>query len=102
MARLVISLIWTVVVGALFFAAMQEASRWERGILLLFLAFGLLAIWREYRALRRRQSLRIETENGTTVYVWIELNGTLCRSTEDPRPEWDAADGDGDGDGGGD
>jgi hypothetical protein len=55
----------------------------------------MLETWREWRP---RRSLRTEVENGTTVYICIDVDGRERRSGDDPRLGWDASDGDGDGD----
>jgi hypothetical protein len=67
----------------------------------LFPLAGLVATYGTWLAWRRRRSLRVEERDGTTWYVWIEIDGSERRSTKDPRDDWDSdADGDG-GDGGG-
>ena len=101
MFRLVFAIIWTaVILGALLIGAGRDG--FERAILGLMLAAGLLFVWHSWRDLRRRRSVRTEREGDATVYVWTEFDGTERRSDRDPRPDWDAADGDGGGgDGGG-
>lgn len=67
---------------------------------LVFLGLVAYAVLKWFGKSRRRKSLR--REGG--LYVWLELDGSEKRSTDDPRPAWDAedaADGDGDGGGGG-
>jgi hypothetical protein len=102
MYRLVFALIWTAGTLVLALVATGGMTTWERALIYLFPAFGLMFTALSWLHWRRGQSLRTEVENGVTIYVWIDFRGRECRSTEDPRPDWDDADGDGDGDGGGD
>ena len=102
MFELVFAVLWTVVSTALIVAGFDGLSQWERSVAMLFPVFGLFAIVLSWRRLRRRRSLRVETEGDSTWYVWIEIDGRERRSTRDPREDWDS-EGDGDGgDGGGD
>jgi hypothetical protein len=79
----------------------------EPGVLFFFaLAVGVLlfvgALHQGRARRRRRGSLRRERgPDGAEVFVWIELDGSERRSTRDPRPDWDSAEGGADGDGGG-
>ncbi len=109
MARLILSVIWTVFATGICIGLFLQERDAGNGLLVLalmvvFLLFGLVFMWDSVRRLRRRNSVRKVRENGADTYVWIEFDGTERRSRRDPREEWDAADGDGDGggDGGGD
>jgi hypothetical protein len=100
MFRFAFVTLWTGLALALTIAVQDEADAFQRAVLILFTAFGgvfMVVTWREWR---RRRSLRTEVENGTTVYVWIDVDGRERRLGDDPRPGWNASDGDGDGDGG--
>jgi len=103
MFRLVFAVIWTAGTLMLALAVTAELKPWERALIYLFPAFGLMFTALSWLHWRRGQSLRTEVENGVTIYVWIDFKGQECRSDRDPRPDWDDADGDSDGgDGGGD
>jgi hypothetical protein len=97
MGRFVFGTLWTALTLALLLATYDQMRGWERAVLALFPAFGAFFMWGSWRDLRRRRSLRTNVENGITIYFWIELDGRERRSSRDPRPDWDAADGDGDG-----
>jgi hypothetical protein len=97
MYALVFSVLWTVVSAFLIVTNIEDLDGWERGVALLFPLFGLFAIHASWLHWRRRRSLRIEQRDGMALYVWIELDGRECRSTKDPRDDWDGGDGDGDG-----
>lgn len=99
MFKMVFSVLWTVGTFYLVTQTTGDAQPWERSLSFALPLFGLLAGWVSYTHWRRRRSLRTEVENGATIYIWTELGGRECRSTQDPRPDWDADD-DGDGDGG--
>ena len=101
MYALVFCILWTVGSTALIFGNFDDLAVWERSLALLFPLGGFVATYCAWLAWRRRRSLRIETADGATWYVWIDLDGRECRSTRDPRDDWDS-DGDGGGDGGGD
>ncbi|MBF9059861.1 hypothetical protein HKCCSP123_11780 [Rhodobacterales bacterium HKCCSP123] len=101
MFALIFSILWTVGSTALILVNFDDLVGWERGVVLLFPLAGLFATHSAWLARRRRRSLRVETRDGTTWYVWVELDGSERRSTRDPRDDWDS-DGDGGGDGGGD
>ena len=107
MGRVIIAGLWTTgaVLGCVLVLGDAEAVAREpqRLAILLLPVIGAALLWDVARRLRRRRSLRQVTEDGGTVWVWIDLDGSLARSTTDPTPGWDAADGgdgDGDGDGG--
>jgi uncharacterized membrane protein len=102
MFRFAFVTLWTGLALAMTLAVQDEADAFQRAFLILFTGFGAVFMVVTWRQWRRRRSLRTEVEGGVTVYVWIDLDGRERRSTDDPRPDWDAADGDGDGDGGGD
>ena len=99
MKHMIFGTLWTAGCLYLLVTSLDGAAPWQQAVFVLFPAFGLLMIWSGYRSWRRWRSLRIETVGGVTIFVWVEFDGTPCRSTEDPRPDWDAADGDGDGGG---
>jgi hypothetical protein len=99
MFPLIFSILWTVLSTVLIASTFSQLEGWERAFALLFPVFGLIFIHASWLRWRRRRTLRVEEEGGTTWYVWIELDGRPRRSTKDPRDEWDADDGDG-GDGG--
>ena len=102
MYRLVFAVIWTTLTLLLALFATDGMEPWERKLIFLFPAFGLVFTVLSWMHWRRRSSLRTEVVGGATVYVWIDFCGRERRSETDPRPDWDAEDGDGDGDGGGD
>lgn len=103
MFALVFCILWTVVSTALILGNFDDLVGWERTVALLFPLAGFIATTSAWLALRRRQSLRTETRDGATWYVWIDLDGSERRSTRDPRDDWDSdGGGDGSGDGGGD
>jgi uncharacterized membrane protein len=89
--------LWTGLALVATLAVHDEADNLQRTVLILFTGFGAVLILVTWRQWRRRSSLRTEVEGGVTVYVWVDLDGRERRSTDDPRPDWDAADGDGDG-----
>ena len=101
MFALVFCILWTVVSTALILGNFDDLVGWERTVALLFPLAGLIATYGTWLAWRRRRSLRTETHDGTTWYVWIEIDGSLRRSKKDPRDDWDSDGGDGDGDGDG-
>lgn len=93
------SIIWTILVAlfVLFFEfdPGPEYQKHEQIGKVIFAAMpfvGLLFIWDSFRKLRRFRTVRCETIDGETVYVWTELNGSEKRSTVDPRIEWDKED----------
>ena len=103
MYALVFCILWTVVSTALILGNFDGLAGWERMVALLFPLAGLIATYSAWLALRRRRSLRVETRDGATWYVWIDLDGRERSSTRDPRDYWDSdGGGDGSGDGGGD
>ena len=99
MFGLIFCILWTVGGTTLIVTNFGDLVGWERGVALLFPVAGLIATYFAWRDLRRRRSLRTETRDGTTWYVWIELDGSERRSTRDPRNDWDSDNG---GDSGGD
>ncbi|MFY9246954.1 MAG: hypothetical protein WAO88_14305, partial [Roseicyclus sp.] len=86
MFALVFCILWTIVSTALILGSLDGLSGWERMVALLFPLGGLFATYSAWLAWRRCKSLRIETLDGATWYVWIELDGSKRRSTKDPRP----------------
>jgi len=97
MNTLVFNIIWTVLaaLGAWFIAYEPDWQSQEAFVKIIFTAMpfaGLLFIWDSLRKLRRFRSVRCETIDNETVYVWTELNGSEKRSTVDPRIEWDKED----------
>jgi hypothetical protein len=99
MGGLIFATLLTVAALALIVATFDQMRDWERAAVVLLPVFGAFFMWASWRDLRRRRSLHTQVENGVTVYVWVEFDGSPCRSTRDPRPDWD---GDGDGGDGGD
>ena len=99
MFALVFCILWTVGSTALILGNLGDLAGWERMVALLFPLGGLFATYSAGRALRRHRSLRIESRDGTTWYIWQDLDGSEQRATRDPRGDWDT---DGGGDGSGD
>ncbi len=99
MHTLVFSIIWTALAAlfVLFFDLDPgpEYQKHEQIGKVIFTAMpfvGLLFIWDSLRKLRRFRSVRCETIDAETFYVWTELNGSEKRSTVDPRIDWDKED----------
>ncbi len=99
MYTLVFSIIWTVLTAlfALFFNLDPALADQKHELLLrsgfaVMPVFGLLFIWDSLRKLRRYRSVRCETTDNETVYVWTELNNSEKRSPVDPRIAWDKDD----------
>jgi hypothetical protein len=101
--RLILAVVWTSGTLAMAAAFDGQMQGWERAALWAFPVFGAVFTGLSWLHLRRARSLRVETEQGVSVFVWTDLSGRECRSDRDPRPDWE---GDGDsgsgGDGGGD
>jgi hypothetical protein len=97
--RFVFALVWTAITAVLVAGTYRTVEGVERYALLFMPVFGAGFAYLSWLYLRRERSLHTESEHGVTVYVWIDLNGREARSTADPRPDWDEADGDGDGGG---
>jgi len=102
MGQLIFAIVWTgIMIFIVAFGGLSGTAPLERALFMLLPIFGVALIWHSWKRLRRWRSLRTETVGGVSVYVWIETDGSECRSTRDPRPDWEDDDGDGDGDGGG-
>ncbi|MEM7720829.1 MAG: hypothetical protein AAF376_00510 [Pseudomonadota bacterium] len=101
MGRLIFCCLWTLfALLMVLLLDLSDLSQMGRVVFYCFPVFGLLCIWLSWLHLRRWRTLRTETDGGVTFYIWTEFNGREMRSTDDPRPDWEAEDGDSDGDGG--
>ncbi|MEL6104184.1 MAG: hypothetical protein AAFV87_16965 [Pseudomonadota bacterium] len=97
MYTLVFSVLWTALmaIGVFFISSEVEYQQQEQLFKVVFTLTpfaGLLFIWDSVRKLRRYRSVRFESLDNETVYIWTELNGTEKRSTVDPRVQWDIDD----------
>jgi len=99
MINFIFCLGFTVVTAFLAAFVVEPSDQIPRIMLTVFAVISLFATWHAWKVWRRSSSLRVESESGIEVYVWIETDGRERRSTEDPRPDWDADGGDGDGGG---
>ena len=99
MGRLVFITLWNGVAAYVTCVTWLDAaaSPAEKGILLLFLLFGLLMLRLEWPNHHRRRSLRRERRGGVDGFAWVELDGSVAWSREDPTSDRNAADGDADG-----
>lgn len=86
-------IIWTVLTAVLVIAFsrqddFQAESTLFKVIMTLMPFAGLLVIWDGWRKLRRFSGVRQEGN----MFVWTELDGSVKRSTVDPRIQWDIDD----------